>query len=397
MSSVQLLWALVAAQLLLMGLAWTATIPISRSLRGSVVGLVAFNLVLGVSLLLIGFRDHLPYFVGHTFSNFLSLWALVAIIQAADQILKIRISQREIWVVMTFAGVGILVFGMGPETADWRVLVLFLTITWMLVRNGLKVWRLQPEPHLRAPVKSIAVISLALAALLFVRAMGGLAGHTSIEFTATDRLTLLLPFVVLAGVSLVNLGFAYLAISSVFMRLRQLARSDELTGLLNRKALTEEISRAWSRFAKTRQTYALICLDIDNLRSVNAAHGYGGGDALLQDVATALQGLLRPGDAMGRAGGGKMVGVLPNMGMDEARGLAEHMRAKVAELQDLFVDQRVKPSASLGVAVSLASDTGEEVVLARANAHLAAAKAAGRNRVQWESPEAPATLQSAPQ
>lgn len=393
MSSVQLLWTLVAAQLLVMGLAWTATIPIARSYRGGVVGLVAFNLVLGLSLLLIGFRDEVPYFLGHTFSNFLSLWALVAIIQAADQILKIRISQREVWVVMTLAGLGILAFGMDPETADLRALVLFVTITWMLARTGLKVWRVQTVPHLRAPVKSIAVISLVLAVLLFVRAVAGVAGHVSIEFSATDRFTLVLPFVVLAGVSLVNLGFAYLAISSVFMRLRQQARSDELTSLLNRRALTDEISRAWSRFAKTRQAYALICMDIDNLRSVNAVHGWGGGDALLKDVASALQGLLRPGDSLGRAGGGKLVGVFSNTNLDEARGLAEHMRAKVADLQDLFGDKRVRPSASLGVAVSVATDAGEEAVLARANAHLAAAKAAGRNRVQWESAEAHATLQ----
>ncbi len=397
MSSVQLLWTLVAGQLLLMALAWTATIPISRGLRGGAVGLVAFNLALGLSLLLIGLRDELPYFVGHTFSNFLSLWALVAIIQAADQILKIKISQREIWVVMTLAGAGILGFGLSPETANWRVLLLFLAITWMLVRNGLLVWQLKTEPHLRMPVKSIAVISMGLAALLLVRAMAGLVGQASIEFTATDKLTLFLPFLLLVGVSMVNLGFAYLALSSVFTRLRNLARSDELTGLLNRKALTEEIDRAWLHFTKTRQTFALICLDIDNLRAVNATHGYGGGDAVLKDLAISLQEMVRSCDFIGRAGGGKIVSVLTNTGLDEARGLAEHMRVKVADLRDLFSDGRVKLSASVGVAVSLMTDASEQQVLERANANMATAKAAGRNQVQWESKEDQATIQSAPE
>ena len=396
MSAVELLWLLVAAQMLMVGLAWTATIPISRSFRGAVVGLVAFNLVLGVSLLLIGLRDELPYLIGHTVSNLLALWSMVAIIQAADQMLKIRISQREIWVVMTLAGVGILVFGLDSSTANWRALVLFVAIAWMLARTGVKVWRVQAEPHLRMPVKSIALISLVLAVLLFVRAVAGVAGQVSIEFSAADGLTQALPFVVLGGVSLVNLGFAYLAISSVFTRLRQQARSDELTGLLNRRALTEEIGRAWAHFAKTHETFALICLDIDKLRDFNATAGRAAGDALVKAIADAVGGLLGPGDAMGRAGGGKFVCVMAKTGMDEARGLAEHMRAKVADLQDLISDQRVKPSASFGVAISAASDAGEEAVLVRANAHLAAAKAAGRNRVIWEIVDEQVTVQSAP-
>jgi diguanylate cyclase (GGDEF)-like protein len=395
MSTIQILWTLVAAQLLLMGMAWTAAIPMSRALRGGVVGLVAFNLVMGVSLMLIGFRDELPYFVGHTFSNVLSLWALVAVIQAADQLLKIQISQREIWLVLSLAGLGILGLGLSHEMAVWRVLVLFIAICWMLARTGWKVWQLPIEPHLRMPVRSIGGIAMALAAMLLIRAVVGVAGHASIEFSAEDGLTLLLPFLVLAGVSLVNLGFAYLAVSSVVMRLRQLARSDELTGLLNRKALVEEISLAWSRFAKSRESFALICLDVDNLRAVNAVHGYVGGDAVLKKIVEALRGVLRPGDAMGRAGGGKMVALLPNTDLDGVRDVAALMQSNMTGLRLRLADLPREVSVSMGVAVSLVSDANDEAVLARANAQLAAAKAAGRNRVVWMGPDTEATVRPA--
>lgn len=388
MSTVQILWTLVAAQMLLIGLAWTAVIPISRGNRAGVAGLVAFNVVLAVSLLLIGFRDFLPYLVGHTVSNLLALWALVAIVQAGDQILDAHISQRELWIAMALGGFGILVFGFSPDTADWRAFVLFITLSWMLYRNGVVAWRIQPEPHLRSVVKSIAAICLASAALLFARAVAGMLGHASIEFNANDGFTLLLPYVVLALVSLVNLGFAYLAVSTVVIELRQSARTEEATGLLNRKALTDEITRAWAKFVKTRQPFALICLDIDGFRSVNLAYGYPFGNNLLKEVAGALRGLLRPGDKIGSAWDGKMVAILSNASLAEARGIAERMRARVADFQHMLTDGRIKVSASLGVAVSLESDPSEESVLARANAHLAGAKATGRDRVQWENADA---------
>ncbi len=390
MNPTQLLWTLVAAQLILIGLAWTAAIPISRGYRGGIVGLVAFNLVLGLSLLLIALRGDLPYFVGHTVSNFLSLWAMVAIIQGGSQLLKFRLSQAEIWVVMTAAGLGILTFGVSETTSNWRALVLMLAVSWLLGRTGLKILRVKPEPHLRGPVKSVGFISLAIAALLFIRAVAGVVQQESIEFNAADGLTVALPYVVLVGASLVNLAFAYLTISTVVMTLHARAHADELTGLLNRKSITEEMGRAWKRFAKTRQPFAVIALDIDNLHSVNVTHGYPMGDALLAEIAKSLRDVLQPADVLGRAGGGKMIGILPNATPVDARVTAERMRGQVADMQHLFADERVKVSASLGVALSDATDTSEEAVLARANAQLERAKAGGRNRVEIESKIPPA-------
>ena len=141
---------------------------------------------------------------------------------------------------------------------------------------------------MRAPVKSIAAVSLAIAALLLARAVAGLFLHDAIEFSATDMATLAMPFLVLAGASLVNLGFAYLAISTVVTSLGEKARTDELTGLLNRQALTDQINRCWARFTKSGEPFALLCIDIDSLRSVNAAHGYAGGDSVLKEVSRAL-------------------------------------------------------------------------------------------------------------
>ncbi len=395
MSNIGLLWALVAAQLFLIGLAWTAAIPISRNYRGGITGLVAFNLSLGLGLLLVGLREVLPYFIGHAVSNFLCLWSLLAIIQAADQLLKIRISQKEIWIVMAVAGLGILVLGLDKSTADLRAMVMFLTVAWMLSRNGLKIWRLQPERHLRAPVKSIAFISLAISALLLLRAAAGVATSHPIEFSASDTFTLALPFAVLAAISLVNLGFAYLAISTVVMSLGAKSRVDELTGLLNRQALTDSIARAWGRFAQGGKPFALIVLDIDKLRAANEALGYPGGDAVLRSVSKALLGLFKRGEVMGRAGGGKLVCLVPDTSLPEARALGERMRYEVAEVQSQFPELAGKITASLGVAVSTPSDTSDGDMLARANTYLAAAKAAGRNRVMVEDPDSLVTVRGA--
>ena len=384
MNATHVLWMQVAAQLLLIGMAWTAAIRMSREYRSSIVGLVAFNLALGLSLLLIGFRGTLPYFLTHSLANLLGLWAIVAVVQAGSQLLKIHINQMEMWLVMGISGFAILGFGLSEETANLRVLSLSLAISWLLFRAGFKTFRLQLVPHLRRPVKSIGFVCVAIGSLLLLRGLAGAVTQESIEFTAADRVTLILPFLILSGASLANLAFAYLTISTVVMKLRHRARSDELTGLLNRKAITDEINHAWMRAQEGRQAFALISLDIDNLRNVNAVHGYPMGDALLTEIAKALLGVLRPGQVMGRAGGGKMIAVLPQATLAEARVIAEVMRGLVADMQQLFADQRVTVTASLGVAVSASADSSAEAVLARANTQLEYAKTGGRNRVHLE-------------
>lgn len=389
MNSAQLLWTMVAAQLITIGLAWTAAVPLARAYRGGIVGLVAFNVALGLSLLLIGFRHQLPYFLGHPFANFLTLWAMIAIIQSASLLLKIQISQLELWVVMVSAGLAILVFGLDESTASLRAAALMLAVSWLLFRTGVRVWQLQPAPHLRKPIKSLAVISILLSVVLQLRVFVGGLLDQPVEFDSSDKATLLLPYLVLVGASLANLAFAYLSISTVVMELRLRARRDELTGLLNRKATTEEIARAWARSVETRHPFALIALDVDNLRHVNSVYGYTMGDAIMIEIAKALQGVLGLGESLGRAGGGKLIAVLPKATLIEARVIAEAMRELVAEMQQLFPDQRVKVSASLGVALSGLSDTSEEGVLARANAQLELAKANGRNQVRVDGDPRP--------
>jgi diguanylate cyclase len=155
--------------------------------------------------------------------------------------------------------------------------------------------------------------------------------------------------------------------------------------LLNRKSIMDEIHKAWRRFSNTQQPFAVIALDIDNLQSVNVAYGYPMGDALLTEISKSMNGVLRPDDVLGRAGGGKMIAILPAASLILARVTAERMRGQVADMQHLFADQRVKVSASLGVVLSELSDLSEEGVLARANAQLERAKAGGRNRVEIDN------------
>ena len=74
---------------------------------------------------------------------------------------------------------------------------------------------------------------------------------------------------------------------------------------------------------------------IDNLRSVNVAHGYTGGDRVLKEISRALLLTIKPGDAIGRAGGGKMVGVLAGVSLADAGVMAERMRLEVAEVLEV--------------------------------------------------------------
>jgi diguanylate cyclase (GGDEF)-like protein len=162
---------------------------------------------------------------------------------------------------------------------------------------------------------------------------------------------------------------------------QKLARTDELTGLNNRRAFTELGRRAMDQARRYNRPLALIMFDIDLFKQINDAHGHAAGDKVLQVVADAARSRARAADILGRLGGEEFAALLPETTGPDAIKLAERLRQDLSSLHVLHEGHTITFSCSFGVAAR-----GEEIVvldtlLRQADQALYRAKRQGRNRV----------------
>ncbi|GAA2715245.1 GGDEF domain-containing protein [Actinoplanes palleronii] len=154
-------------------------------------------------------------------------------------------------------------------------------------------------------------------------------------------------------------------------QVRALARSDELTGLPNRRAWNDELPRALERARRDQQVIAVGIVDLDRFKLFNDTYGHPAGDRLLKAASAAWHGTLRDVDLIARFGGEEFVVLLP--GADGAEGHAVLGRMLAVTPQE--------QTFSAGLAVWDGEETSDEL-LQRADDALYRAKAGGRNRIE---------------
>jgi diguanylate cyclase (GGDEF)-like protein len=156
-------------------------------------------------------------------------------------------------------------------------------------------------------------------------------------------------------------------------RLARLARTDALTGLLNRRAFEERLAEEWERAVRYGGRLSLLLIDLDGLKAVNDRAGHRQGDLALRAVADGLRQDCRAVDVAARWGGDEFAVLAPATAADEALELAERVRVSAT---------RTEWTVSIGLS-SLDPGRSEtaEMLLRRADAALYAAKRRGRNRV----------------
>jgi diguanylate cyclase (GGDEF)-like protein/PAS domain S-box-containing protein len=156
-------------------------------------------------------------------------------------------------------------------------------------------------------------------------------------------------------------------------RLRDLARTDPLTGLANRRLWDERLGVELARAARYERPLCVAAVDLDRFKPYNDTYGHQAGDALLREAAAAWRGVLRGADLLSRLGGDEFALLLPDCDVGCAEGI-------LARLQSLTPggDEGVGCSAGL---VRWEPGEGAEAVIARADAALYAAKAQGRGGI----------------
>lgn len=163
------------------------------------------------------------------------------------------------------------------------------------------------------------------------------------------------------------------------VRLLQLAQRDALTGLLNRSGF-EQFLEGRRVEAQGTQALALLYIDLDHFKPVNDTHGHPVGDELLRMFAQRLRAAVRPTDAVARLGGDEFAIALPGVGEGSvANSVAEKVIA-AAKAPFEVGELALHVGASVGVAIGAESENDWQGLVARADAMLYRAKAAGRGR-----------------
>jgi diguanylate cyclase (GGDEF)-like protein len=217
----------------------------------------------------------------------------------------------------------------------------------------------RPARISRRLLAALTIASLIGPALLVVQAL---------RHQVTDVLAIALSCIALFLLVLTRMSQLLTQLDLQTEKVRELAVTDELTGLPNRRAWNTELPRAIERVRRTGEPLIVAVIDIDHFKAFNDTYGHPAGDRLLKQAAAAWQDQLRSADHLARYGGEEFVLMLPASDIDQGHDIVERMR-RATPLGQTF---------SAGIAVWNGTETSDELT-ARADAALYQAKNNGRD------------------
>jgi diguanylate cyclase (GGDEF)-like protein/PAS domain S-box-containing protein len=166
-------------------------------------------------------------------------------------------------------------------------------------------------------------------------------------------------------------------------KLREMADVDDLTGTLNRRALTERANVEIERYRRTGKAFAFLIMDIDFFKRVNDTYGHTAGDEALRSLAETCRKTIRPYDILGRFGGEEFVILTPDATETEGRSLAERLRLAVEHTPvPTAAGGEIRLTVSVGCTVVRQDDSLDDL-LRRSDSALYESKNTGRNKVSF--------------
>lgn len=180
---------------------------------------------------------------------------------------------------------------------------------------------------------------------------------------------------VFVGDYLRHAGFLMMVCQRLYGDLRKVAYSDDLTGLLNRRATNLALVQS----IRDRDLFSVVLLDVDHFKTINDCYGHPGGDCALKHLSLVLQNNLKSPTPIGRWGGEEFLIILPQIPLKQAHKIAEKIRLAVAK--NSCPEPQISFTISLGVATFPHHGNTPEKLIARADKALYEAKSNGRNQV----------------
>jgi diguanylate cyclase (GGDEF)-like protein/PAS domain S-box-containing protein len=212
-----------------------------------------------------------------------------------------------------------------------------------------------------------------------------------LHFQATDEV----PALADSELSLKTTFAGQVGLSMANIRLREALHTqsvkDPLTGLYNRRYLSEMLEREIRRAVRAEQSLGILMLDLDHFKKFNDTHGHDAGDTVLRETAAFLVRSIRVEDIVCRFGGEEFVVILPTADLNASHARAERIRSKLRELTILHQGQSLgMVTVSVGVAALPVHGTSPKELLGAADSALYRAKREGRDRVVNADPPPPA-------
>jgi diguanylate cyclase (GGDEF)-like protein len=179
-------------------------------------------------------------------------------------------------------------------------------------------------------------------------------------------------------------------LQAALTREKQLAQTDALTGISNRRHLYELAEHEFNLAMRYEKPLSAIMVDIDHFKKVNDTFGHMVGDQLLQLVTQAACAELRSSDLIGRYGGEEFVLILPMTNAQQAHSLAERIRLRVEALRQATTKGDASVTLSIGIVeIVHGAQTAQSIedLIRHADQAMYAAKQAGRNRTEIGQPK----------
>jgi diguanylate cyclase (GGDEF)-like protein len=228
-----------------------------------------------------------------------------------------------------------------------------------------------------------AAVLLASGGYFLVRAVLTLISSPVNDFFApllTQTVVLLVSLI--EGI-LLPFGFTLMINQRLVGRINQIAVTDELTGIYNRRAFIEMAEVEMARSLRYHTVFSFIKVDLDRFKSINVQYGRILGDRVLQEMARTVSMRVRKVDIAGRLGGEKFGVLLPETALTGARQAALRLHAALKQL-DIRSDsgEQVNLKVNMGVSAVTDGDASLDMLIARADAALNLAQQHGRDRVE---------------
>ncbi|WP_427976671.1 diguanylate cyclase [Agarivorans sp.] len=164
-------------------------------------------------------------------------------------------------------------------------------------------------------------------------------------------------------------------------QLKALSETDELTGVLNRRAFMTTLRKKHQQFLRDAQNVSLLMLDIDRFKLVNDSLGHQAGDAVIKHVTELCLQTIRQVDALGRLGGEEFAIILHDANLEQAYQLASRLCHCVATQPCVWQQQPIRVTISIGLSAFQLEDKTPEQVIQRADHAMYTSKNLGRNLV----------------